>query len=172
MPTQEVVYAVGLVCPTCGSKMFDNRGRKQNAKAPDFRCSNKDCVTDDGFRTAVWVRDLRKDGQPIPPIQKPAAKEEAGNGKSVKPGTPPAFSWGALYRRYEYSRRIAVEVWGKDFDPSALVAATATVFIASNQQNMPDPKDPKPEKPSTQSKVPARRVEREEEPGDADEEPY
>lgn len=34
-------------CPTCGGRMWDNRGTpekpKQNPKAPDFKCRDKDC---------------------------------------------------------------------------------------------------------------------------------
>lgn len=36
-------------CPKCGSDMWDNRGRKTNPKAPDFRC--KDKANCDG---AIW----------------------------------------------------------------------------------------------------------------------
>lgn len=31
------------VCPKCGGAMWDNRARKKNPKAPDFRCKAKDC---------------------------------------------------------------------------------------------------------------------------------
>ena len=40
--------------------MWDNRGNKKNAKAPDFRCKNKECKDDEGFTTGVWVKDLKK----------------------------------------------------------------------------------------------------------------
>lgn len=30
-------------CPTCGGKMWDNRERKTNPKAPDFKCRDKAC---------------------------------------------------------------------------------------------------------------------------------
>ena len=30
-------------CPTCGGRMWDNRAAKRNAKAPDFKCRNRDC---------------------------------------------------------------------------------------------------------------------------------
>jgi hypothetical protein len=36
-------------CPKCGSDMWDNRGRKTNPRAPDFRC--KDKANCDG---AIW----------------------------------------------------------------------------------------------------------------------
>ena len=31
-------------CPTCGGRMWDNRGRKTNPKAPDFKCRTPDCT--------------------------------------------------------------------------------------------------------------------------------
>lgn len=34
---------VNMVCPKCGSEMWDNRGKKTNPKAPDFKCKNQDC---------------------------------------------------------------------------------------------------------------------------------
>lgn len=30
-------------CPKCGGPMWDNRETKRNAKAPDFRCRNREC---------------------------------------------------------------------------------------------------------------------------------
>lgn len=37
-------------CPKCGSDMWDNRGRKTNPRAPDFRCKDKENC--DG---AIWL---------------------------------------------------------------------------------------------------------------------
>ena len=31
-------------CPTCGGRMWDNRARKSNPKAPDFKCRPPDCT--------------------------------------------------------------------------------------------------------------------------------
>lgn len=31
-------------CPKCGGAMWDNRGRKRNPKAPDFKCRDKACA--------------------------------------------------------------------------------------------------------------------------------
>lgn len=30
-------------CPECGERVYDNRESKRNPRAPDFKCSNKDC---------------------------------------------------------------------------------------------------------------------------------
>ena len=32
----------GLICPHCGSKVYDNRQTKTTATQPNFKCSNKD----------------------------------------------------------------------------------------------------------------------------------
>lgn len=42
-------------CPTCGGEMYDNRTDKTNARAPDFRCKDKNCKDDSGYRSALWV---------------------------------------------------------------------------------------------------------------------
>jgi hypothetical protein len=31
-------------CPICGGDMWDNRGKKTNPKAPDFKCKDKNCT--------------------------------------------------------------------------------------------------------------------------------
>jgi hypothetical protein len=31
-------------CPVCGGRMWDNRARKTNPKAPDFKCRTPDCT--------------------------------------------------------------------------------------------------------------------------------
>jgi hypothetical protein len=46
-PRQEVVARhIGgqPACPVCGGRMWDNRGRKTNPKAPDFKCRTPDCT--------------------------------------------------------------------------------------------------------------------------------
>ena len=32
-----------MECPKCGSEMWDNRQKKTNPKAPDYKCKDKDC---------------------------------------------------------------------------------------------------------------------------------
>jgi hypothetical protein len=44
-------------CPKCGGPMWDNRDKKTNPKAPDFKCKNKEC---DG---AVWPPKDNGNGQ-------------------------------------------------------------------------------------------------------------
>ena len=55
------------VCPQCGSEMWDNRNRKTNPKAPDFKCKNPQC------NHAIWPsKNSRPQGQTIPPPQQAA----------------------------------------------------------------------------------------------------
>jgi hypothetical protein len=42
-------------CPECGGPVWDNRDKKRNPKAPDWKCKNKTCVDDKGFVTAGWI---------------------------------------------------------------------------------------------------------------------
>jgi len=56
-----------MLCPNCGSEMWDNRTTKTNPKAPDYKCRNTDCGK------AIW-------GSPYNARQKatqaPAVKEK------------------------------------------------------------------------------------------------
>lgn len=55
--TQQAVQAPP--CPGCGGPMWDNRGRKKNPKAPDFKCKDKSCVDAKGYNTGCWEKDLK-----------------------------------------------------------------------------------------------------------------
>jgi hypothetical protein len=46
-------------CPKCGGAMWDNRGKKNNDTAPDFKCKDKGCVNERGYGTGRWERDGR-----------------------------------------------------------------------------------------------------------------
>lgn len=53
------------LCPVCGGEMWDNRAKKTNTKAPDFRCKDEACkfewdktaktYTPSEYTTAVWL---------------------------------------------------------------------------------------------------------------------
>lgn len=65
--TQQVTQAAAaggsedVACPKCHGPMWDNRGRKTNPKAPDFKCRDKAC---DGV---IWPpRDGKGKAQPAP----------------------------------------------------------------------------------------------------------
>ena len=44
--------------------------------------------------------------------------------------------WNELERAYARAQGIAVKAWGQDYDPSALVAATATILIAADKRGI------------------------------------
>jgi hypothetical protein len=53
--------------------MFDNRKDKAGPKAPDFRCRDVDCIDPaTGKRTALWARDLVKQGSKAATTAAPA----------------------------------------------------------------------------------------------------
>lgn len=37
-------YTKSTLCPECGGQMWDNRDKKTNPKAPDFKCKDKTCT--------------------------------------------------------------------------------------------------------------------------------
>jgi hypothetical protein len=53
---------VGVSCPECHGRMWDNRESKRNPKAPDYKCKNKAC------NGAVW-----EDSQATTESSKPAS---------------------------------------------------------------------------------------------------
>ena len=44
-----------MLCPKCQSECWDNRQKKTNPKAPDFKCKNQDC----GY--AIWPPKLKEE---------------------------------------------------------------------------------------------------------------
>ena len=54
-----VKQTVEAVCPVCSGPMWDNRAKKMNPKAPDFKCKKKDCTG------VIWPRDESKE-EPSP----------------------------------------------------------------------------------------------------------
>lgn len=44
--------------------------------------------------------------------------------------------WASLERQYERARALACRIWGDDYEPQALVAAAATVFIEANRRGL------------------------------------
>lgn len=53
------VGQVELKCPTCASKVYDNRADKKSDKSPNFKCGNKQCTGgNNGFPFASWSDDI------------------------------------------------------------------------------------------------------------------
>lgn len=51
-----------VACPKCGGPTWDNRGRKTNPRAPDFKCRDKGC---DGV---IWPPKQDSGPAPAPPL--------------------------------------------------------------------------------------------------------
>lgn len=51
-------YTMSTLCPECGGQMWDNRDKKTNPKAPDFKCKDKTCTG------VIW----RYKAHPVNPI--------------------------------------------------------------------------------------------------------
>lgn len=75
------------ICGTCGSEMHDNRNDKPNDKAPDFRCKDKDCLDDKGYRTAYFVAPFKRGGAKKGPQ---GNRGNQGNGNQANRQAPPA----------------------------------------------------------------------------------
>ena len=44
-----------LKCPSCASKVYDNRADKKSDKSPNFKCGNKQCTGgNNGYPYASW----------------------------------------------------------------------------------------------------------------------
>lgn len=74
----------GFTCPKCNSEVWDNRENKRNPRAPDWRCTNKQCgeTRADGsfMSTGGWFK-------------KPNAPRSVPQGP---PPTPPASPTGPI----------------------------------------------------------------------------
>jgi len=53
-------YTRSTLCPECGGAMWDNREKKTNPKAPDFKCKDKSCTG------VIWRYKAPPAHQPIP----------------------------------------------------------------------------------------------------------
>jgi hypothetical protein len=125
-----------LKCPECDGPVYDNRKAKTAgelpANRPDLKCKDKECG---------WVKWPPKDAKPAaPPAGKPVA-----NGQPA-----PKMSWEDLALIYQRASVVARKVWtgtSVATDPSALAAATATVFIAAKDAGLRVPKKAPPPPP-------------------------
>lgn len=119
------ITAIPTECPDCGGPVWDNTKRpKKNPKAPDAACKDKEQC-----KWAGWLDTPKSSG-----------------------GGRVAYSWDELGRTYQRCRMTAERVWKGsivDKDASALVAATAALFIAAKDCGLKvekvEPPKPKPE---------------------------
>lgn len=119
-----------MQCPQCSSEMWDNRENKKNPKGPDYKCKDKACAH------AIWL-DKKKSGS-IP--------------ASVPRGVP-KWTWAQLGTLYHRSLLLAQQKLKSAGigAPDAIVAATATIFIAASRDGVAEP----PKKPEALEERPA-----------------
>ena len=127
-----------MQCPQCGGECYDNAQKIEGGwKGPLHKCKDRECG---------WVK--------WPP------KEPKGSNHGGRSSGPRVtYTWDELGKTYQRCRLVADRVWkgsAVEKDPTALVAATATLFIAAKDMGLkveaPKP-EPKPEPSSYNSDV-------------------
>lgn len=113
-----------MQCPNCSSEMWDNRETKRNPKQPDYKCKDKSCGH------AIWLDSKKKSNGASTPVK------AAG----------PKWTWPQLGTLYQRSLLIAAQKLKSVgiTTPDAIVAATATVFIAASRDGVAEPKKEQP----------------------------
>ncbi|HXI18790.1 MAG TPA: hypothetical protein VNM48_20690, partial [Chloroflexota bacterium] len=98
---QQDIRAGGkATCPHCKERVWDNRDKKNNPKAPDFKCSNKECLDDKGFVHGWWLP--KDDDKAVP-----GASDATDGAESDK---------ARALRNYTAARREAGLPDGKDYE--------------------------------------------------------
>jgi len=127
-------------CPVCGGPMWDNRSRKHNAKAPDFRCKTASC------QGVIWPHRASRTPSigptPVAAIVPQVAAAIAS--RQASDNDAPADPTVTLYRDCAIAvlkrvRPLAVQA-GVTLGDQALAAMIATLFIARhNRQTSAQP---------------------------------
>lgn len=113
-----------MQCPQCSSEMWDNRENKKNPKGPDYKCKDKTCGH------AIWLD-----------------KKKPASGAPKSNGGGPKWTWPQLGTLYHRSLLLAQQKLKSAgiVAPDAIVAATATIFIAASRDGVAEP--PKKQEP-------------------------
>jgi hypothetical protein len=107
-------------CPTCGSEVWDNRGKKKNPKSPDFKCkADKE--------HAFWLETPK--GAPAPPQNGRTGWTAAQLGRMYAWATRTA---GQQIVGFATAHKIPVTM-------ENVVAGAATVFIGATTHLAPPP---------------------------------
>jgi hypothetical protein len=134
-----MTYAIAVPpCPKCGGAMWDNRPDKKNPKGPDFKCKDKGCLDDKGFGTALWERDLKKNGVAPKPDSKtpqafstggyiPGVDDEPAESGTVFPKIKKALDVYTVC--FDHAHELAKKHYGNDESHEATAAMAATIFI-------------------------------------------
>jgi hypothetical protein len=58
------------------------------------------------------------------------------NQSAFTPAPDPRTAWNDLFHSYRQCAAIARQIWGEDYEPAALVASAATLFIQAAKQGL------------------------------------
>jgi len=127
-------------CPKCGLEMMDVRASKSSPKAPDFTCTDPNCVNEKGYRTGAWL-----------PKPKPAPQQAA---QAVR---GPKWTWVQLSTFYGRSLALAAkhipEIAQRHkipFTTADILSGAATIFIAATRDGVKELEAPAPPAPAPQ----------------------
>lgn len=118
-----------MVCPKCGSAVYDNRPKKLagtfKASAPDFKCTIKTCD---------WVQWPPKAGaspvQAPPPPMPPAAPQAQGAPSTARDAYLIELYWDCFDR---VLAGVAQRKLSDLFKPEHISAAVSTLYIARSK---------------------------------------
>lgn len=145
--------ALGVPCDHCGrDEYWDNRESKQNPKAPDYKCANKECRDPkSGYPFGRWEKDRSKWGKA--PQSAPVSRQEPAGapkgGRLTPDDTTPdergerVYTWEALCYTYGVLYAKVAQAMVKTFeegtilDQSAIQAGVATLLIQGEKAHIP-----------------------------------
>ena len=139
-------------CPVCGGRMWDNRSRKTNPKAPDFKCRTPECSG------RIWPGQLTVESHadvPVGDTTRPGPLADAVRSvvETVTAQTRRAQVRAELRACYLDATdfvlgevRAKYEAAGVPCTDATVAAITATVFIATCNRGAvgPEPDEPAP----------------------------
>lgn len=92
-------------------------------------------------QTGLMATNAQNQVRPAPYTPRPTVagtlNQQASESAMATAFPPATDEWAALEARLLRSKQIACRIWGADYDPRALVAFTATAFIAADRHNLP-----------------------------------
>lgn len=127
-------------CPICGGEMWDNRERKRNPKAPDYKCKDKSC------EGVIWP---------------PKGGRLSHDPQERKVAAGPKWTWFRLAKTYEWALLSAeprvtalAERLGKAPTVEDVTKAAASIFIEACRTGVEDPKARLPKEPPKTAPLP------------------
>jgi len=118
--------AAEVSCPKCGGEMWDNRLKKTNPKAPDFKCKDKSC------EGVIW-----------PPKNRGPQRVEIPARQEVPNEPESEATLGDLFTVYDVCMGHAIKVAAQckakhdlGFTAEGVAAIAATLVIAAQKKGL------------------------------------